>query len=89
MADGSIRDSVVPGTTTVAIPANPMCVDDPFVTLNSAHALMELVIALDCDGGASQFEMPASIDVTLSHLRELVRDSIKYAEELSYTHLSP
>ena len=70
---------------TVAIPANPLChADAPIVTLNSAHAMMELIVALNCDDGASQFEMPESINVTLAHMRELVRDSIKYAEEVLY-----
>jgi hypothetical protein len=52
--------------SAVAIPANPMChADAPDVTLNSAHAMMELIIALNCDDGASEFEMPESINVTL------------------------
>jgi Lar family restriction alleviation protein len=68
---------------TVTAPPNPMCfADAPDVTLNSAHAMMELICALDCNFGTSQFDPPESIDITLAHMREMVRDAIKFAEEV-------
>jgi hypothetical protein len=66
----------------VPVPQNPMCLaNHPDETLNSAHAMMELICALDRNFGTSEFEMPDSIAVTLDHMRVLVRDSIKFAEE--------
>jgi hypothetical protein len=65
------------------IPANPLCVaEDALGTLHSAHAMMELVEALDCNEGTSQLEMPETGRGSVARLRTLVQDSIKYAADL-------
>jgi hypothetical protein len=47
--------------------------------------MMELINALDCNEGTSQFEMPASGVSAVARLREMVQDSIRYAADLSQT----
>jgi hypothetical protein len=65
------------------VPANPLCrADDALGTLYGAHAMMELIEALDCNEGTSQFEMPETGRGSVARLRTLVQDSIKYAADL-------
>jgi hypothetical protein len=67
------------------IPTNPMChAGDTFATLENAHIMMELINALDCNEGTSQFEMPVSGISSLGLLRKMVQDSIRYAADVGY-----
>jgi hypothetical protein len=67
------------------IPTNPMChAGNALCTLENAHSMMELINALDCNEGTSQFEMPASGISTLALLRKMVQDSIRYAADVGY-----
>jgi hypothetical protein len=67
----------------VPVPVNRFCdVGDAFTTLQSANMVLELITALDRDGGASEFEMPVSGPATIAYLRDMIQDSIKYASEL-------
>ena len=71
------------GLALVAIPANPLCIeDDALDTLYTAHAMMELIDALDCNEGTSEFEMPKSGSGSVASLRKLVLDSMQYAADL-------
>jgi hypothetical protein len=65
-----------------AIPPNPMCLaGDALGTMESAHSMMELINALDCNEGTSEFEIPVSGASSVARLREMVEDSIRYAAE--------
>jgi hypothetical protein len=71
--------------TAELIPTNPLCyADDARGTLENAHTMMELINALDCNEGTSEFEMPVSGPATLGLLRKMVQDSIRYAADLSH-----
>lgn len=82
----SAADNAKPATAppdAVLIPANPLCcADDALGTIYNAHNIMELIDALDCNEGTSEFEMPNSGRSSIALLRTLVLDSMQYAADL-------
>jgi hypothetical protein len=67
------------------LPPNRLCcADDPEVTLDSANRMMELINALDCNEGTSEFEMPESGASSLARLREMVQDALQHAADVRH-----